>query len=216
MLCATHGITTKELREIIEVPKDLKGILKSRPDWDTYFISLCYFISTRSSCHDRKLGAVVVKDKAIISTGFNGAPRNVSDCISRGDYCMREANRKDASSKDYHNCYAAHAEANAIVNAAYLGASTKGATLYTIAYPCVDCTRLIINSGIKTIYYTEKLQNSTFNEDLLKEAGVECIMLDKARVAATMYKALEHLILRDEYGKRPGAQVIGDSIKKAK
>jgi len=202
MLCATYGLSTTELRDIISTPDELKGIIKSRPDWDTYFISMCYFVSTRSSCHDRKLGAIVVRDKAIVSSGFNGAPRGVEDCVSKGDYCLRESTRETKSDKNYNNCYAAHAEANSIVNAAYLGASTKGATLYTIAYPCVDCTRLIINSGIKKIIYTERLRNADFSEKLLQEAGVECVMLDKARVAATMYQALDHLILRDEYGKQ--------------
>jgi dCMP deaminase len=202
MHCATYGLSTTELRDIISTPDELKGIIKSRPDWDTYFISMCYFVSTRSSCHDRKLGAIVVRDKAIVSSGFNGAPRGVEDCISKGDYCLRESTRENKSDKNYNNCYAAHAEANSIVNAAYLGASTKGATLYTIAYPCVDCTRLIINAGIKKIIYTERLRNADFSEKLLTEAGVECIMLDKARVAATMYQALDHLILRDEYGKQ--------------
>jgi dCMP deaminase len=202
MLCATYGLTTEELRNIITTPEELKGIIKTRPDWDTYFISLCYFVSTRSSCHDRKLGAIVVKDKAVVSSGFNGAPRGVEDCISKGDYCWRESTRSNIADKNYLNCYAAHAEANAIVNAAYLGAPTKGATLYTIAFPCVECTRLIINAGIKKIVFTEGLNNADFSEKLLNEAGVECVMLDKARVAATMYKALDHLIMRDENGKK--------------
>ncbi|NIM46845.1 MAG: cytidine deaminase [Candidatus Aenigmarchaeota archaeon] len=194
-------LKTPNLRKIIKTPKKIQGVIKGRPDWDSYFMALAYFISTRSSCSDRMTGAVLVKDKTIIATGFNGAPRGVKDCLEK-DECIRE-NRDKSKGKDYHNCYAAHAEVNALANHAFMGgSSTLGAALYTTVYPCTDCARQIINAGISKIFYTEGLPNDTgLAPELFKETGIVCKKISKDKVAAVMFRALEHLVDRDEYGK---------------
>lgn len=194
-------IDTKILKDIISTPKGLEGILKGRPDWDSFYMGLSYFISIRSSCSDRKIGAVIVKDKTIIATGFNGAPKGVSDCMERNE-CIRK-NRDKSLGKDYENCYSAHAEVNALANHAFMGGpSTNGATLYTCVYPCVICAKVLINSGIKRIVYSERLRNDNGLADkMFKEVGIESEKIEKEKIAASMYKALEHLILRDEWGE---------------
>ncbi|MCL5094180.1 MAG: cytidine/deoxycytidylate deaminase family protein [Patescibacteria group bacterium] len=193
-------LKTKSLKEIIQIPKELKTT-GGRPDWDNFFMAAAYFISTRSSCSDRMTGAVIVKDKAIIATGFNGAPRGIKDCLQQGN-CIRQ-NRDKSLGKDYHNCYAAHAEVNALANNAFMGGvSTKGAFLYTTVYPCTDCARQIINAGIVKIFYAEKLPNDNGLADkFFTEAKIDCQKVDKEKVAEVMYRAIEHLILRDEEGK---------------
>ncbi len=206
---ADGSITTKELRDMVKIPEELAHLVGERADFDIYWMGMCYYISVRSTCLDRQLGAVLVKDKALIGIGYNGAPKGVRDCIERGVGCMREAARTDKNDKMYHNCLATHAEANAIVSVAFNGgAPTKDSIMYTIAFPCVDCTRLLINAGIKKIVYTEKLPNSAFSDQLLAEAGVETEMIPKDRVAAALYKSLEHLIKRDENGKIKGNELV--------
>lgn len=194
-------LTTKDLRKILKTPEALKGVLKDRPDWDSYFMSLAYFISTRSSCSDRMTGAVLVANKTIIATGFNGAPRGVTDCLKKND-CIRE-NRDKSKGKDYHNCYAAHAEVNALANHALMGgSSTLGSTLYSTVYPCTDCARQLINAGISKIFYAERLPNDTGLAPMLfEETGIICEEISKEKIAAVMHKSLEHLVHRDEKGR---------------
>lgn len=197
-------IDTLNLREIIKTPPNLKGILKDRPDWDSFFMGLTYFVSTRSSCHDRKIGAILVKGNTLIGTGYNGAPRGIDDCMTKRDFCQREANRKSKNEKEYFNCPTVHSEVNALVNNNYIGGpSTKGATLYTSVFPCTECSKLLINAGVKDIVYAEGFQNdSGLAMKLFEEAGVKARKIEKSKIAAVMYKALEYLIQRDESGKK--------------
>ena len=121
-----------------------------RQSWDEYFISLLPLIASRSHCLRRKVGAILVKDRHIISTGYNGPPKGASHC----SVCFKdEANLSSGTGHDI--CPAVHAEANAIVQAAYHGVSTKGTTLYTTYHPCSLCARLIVNAGVEKVVYTE-------------------------------------------------------------
>ena len=121
-----------------------------RPSWDDYFMDIAELVASRSTCLRRQVGAVIVKDRRIISTGYNGAPRGVSLCLDVG--CLRE--QLGVPSGERHElCRAVHAEQNAIIQAALHGVSTNGATLYCTTQPCVLCAKMLLNAGIKEIFF---------------------------------------------------------------
>jgi len=141
----------------------------NRPSWDEYFMEMAELTAKRSTCSRRSVGAVIVKDKHAIATGYNGAPRGIAHCEERGG-CLRQ--KLGVPSGQRHElCMALHAEQNAIIQAARLGISIEGATLYCTHQPCVICAKMIINSGIKRIVYSEGYPDQ-FSMELLKEAGV--------------------------------------------
>ena len=121
--------------------------------WDKRFLQMSEFVASWSSCfqENRQVGAVIVKDKRIMTTGYNGAPSGIESCKTRGE-CLRR-NLNIASGTQLEMCYAVHAEQNAIAQAAKLGISVDGGTLYCTHQPCVICCRLIINAGIKRVVY---------------------------------------------------------------
>lgn len=121
--------------------------------WDERFMNLAETVAEWSSCFqsNRHVGAVVVRDKRILTTGYNGAPSGIESCSERGE-CLRRV-KNIASGTMQEVCFAVHAEQNAIIQAAKLGVSLEGATIYVTHQPCVICTRMIINSGIKTVIY---------------------------------------------------------------
>lgn len=131
-------------------------------------------VSGWSSCYkpNRQVGAVIVRDKRILTTGYNGAPQGIPSCKERSE-CIRE-NLGIASGTRQEMCYAVHAEQNAIVQAAKLGLSLEGATIYCTHQPCSICTRLIINSGIKRVVYDQGYPDE-FSLRLLNSAGVEIV-----------------------------------------
>ncbi len=139
--------------------------------WDKRFMDLTYRVAEWSSCHktDRHVGAIVVKNKRVLTTGYNGAPQGVQSCRDRGE-CMREKLGIQSGTR-HELCYAVHAEQNAIVQAARLGAVLEGATLYCTHQPCVICAKIIINAGITRIVYREGYPDD-FALRLLAEAGV--------------------------------------------
>ena len=139
--------------------------------WDKRFMQLARLVSTWSSCYQdgRKIGAVIVKDKRIITTGYNGAPSGIKSCVERGSCLRRELNVESGTRHEL--CYAVHAEQNAIAQAAKLGVSVEGATLYCTHQPCVICAKMMINSGIKRIVYSEGYPDE-FSVKLLSESGV--------------------------------------------
>ena len=140
-----------------------------RPSWGRYFMDIVELVSLRSTCLRRKVGAVLVKDKRILTTGYNGAPTGVRHCSETG--CLRE--RFNVPSGERHElCRGLHAEQNAIIQAALHGVSIKGATLYCTNHPCVICSKMIINSGITTVIYKEDYSDDLARE-MLEEAGVE-------------------------------------------
>ena len=138
--------------------------------WNKRFMDLTEHISTWSSCLRRHVGAVIVKDKTIMTTGYNGAPSGVQTCVEKGE-CMR--NKLNVPSGTHAElCYAAHAEQNAIIQAAKEGISLKGCTLYCTHQPCVVCAKMIINAGIKEVIYKEGYPDE-FSRKICEEAGVK-------------------------------------------
>jgi len=140
-----------------------------RPDWDEYFMEIACVVSLRGNCIKRKVAAVIVLDKRIISTGYNGTPRGIKNCNEGG--CPR-CNHFVQSGQGLFDCVCSHAEENAIVQAAYHGVSIKGSTIYTTYSPCLICTKMIINSGIKEVVYIQSYAIDKVPLMLLKEADV--------------------------------------------
>jgi len=123
----------------------------NRPSYDEYFMEMAHVVSKRSTCLRRKVGAILVKDKHILSTGYNGAPKGLNHCVDVG--CIR----KDMSVKSgerHELCRGLHAEQNAIIQAAVFGVSISGSTLYCTNTPCVVCVKMLINAGVKEIIYS--------------------------------------------------------------
>nr|WP_245641344.1 cytidine/deoxycytidylate deaminase family protein [Thermovenabulum gondwanense] len=139
-----------------------------RPSWDNYFMEIATVVSTRSTCLRRRVGAVLVKDKHIVATGYNGAPSGLAHCEEIG--CLRE--KLGVPSGERHElCRGLHAEQNAIIQAAALGSSIKGATLYVTTRPCILCAKMLINAGVKRIVFKGEYPDE-FAVNLLKEAGI--------------------------------------------
>ena len=135
-------------------------------------------IGSWSSCfqENRHVGAVIVKNKRIIATGYNGAPAGISSCVERGE-CLREKMNIPSGTRA-ETCYAAHAEQNAIIQAARYGANIDGATLYCTHQPCVICAKMIINAGIKRVVYKEGYPDE-FSIRLFEEAGTKIIKYEE-------------------------------------
>ena len=140
--------------------------------WDQRFMQMAYTIAGWSSCFraGRSIGCVIVKDKRIMTTGYNGAPAGIKTCRDKGE-CLRDKLGIPSGTR-METCYAVHAEQNAIVQAAKLGVSIDGATLYCTHQPCSMCCKMIINSGIKRVIYKEGYPDP-FTLELFAEAGVK-------------------------------------------
>jgi dCMP deaminase len=164
-----NGGPLKELQE--KVKRLLLDYSKKevRPDWDNYFMDIAKVVALRSNCIKRKVAAVLVKDRRIISTGYNGTPRGVKNCSEGG--CPR-CNNLAASGKDLEECLCSHAEENAITQSAYHGVNIKDAALYTTYSPCLMCTKMIINSGIREVVYNVDYELAGRAAQLLEEAGI--------------------------------------------
>ncbi len=144
-----------------------------RPSWENYFMDITKLVAKRTTCTRRAVGAIIVKDRRILATGYNGAPSNVRHCAEVG--CLRE--QLNVPSGERHElCRGIHAEQNAIIQAAYHGASIKGGTLYCTNLPCSICAKMIINAGIVEIVY-ESGYADTISEEMLAEAHVELVQL---------------------------------------
>ncbi|MHC1605467.1 MAG: deoxycytidylate deaminase [Candidatus Methanofastidiosia archaeon] len=140
-----------------------------RDDAPTYFSKIAKLVSTRSTCIKQHVGAILVKNNHIISTGYNGAPKGVTHCSN--ETCLRQ---KLSSLEKANLCRGVHAEQNAIIQAALHGTSSQGAALYTTHFPCMSCVKMIINAGIKEINYQEGYDmDNALKMDLLKEAGIK-------------------------------------------
>jgi dCMP deaminase len=142
---------------------------ENRPSWETYFMNIANLVSQRATCLRRAVGAVLVKDKRILATGYNGTPANLKHCAEVG--CLREQLGIE-SGKMHELCRGIHAEQNAIIQAAYHGVSVKGAVIYCTNQPCSICARMIINAGIVKIYYQSGYADALAKE-LLGEANIE-------------------------------------------
>jgi dCMP deaminase len=145
----------------------------TRPDWDEYFMKLAEDVSTRSTCIRRSVGAIIVKDKRILSTGYNGAPTDISHCTE--ETCLRT--KYNVPSGERHElCRGLHAEQNAIIQAAYHGVSIKGAAIYITHQPCSICTKMLINAGIKKIICKSPYKDP-LAEEMIRESAMELIII---------------------------------------
>ena len=139
--------------------------------WDHRFMEMAQLVSTWASCYqeERKVGAVIVKDKRVMTTGYNGAPAGVSTCVEHGE-CLRKKLGIPSGTR-HEMCYAVHAEQNAIIQAAKLGVNIDGSTLYCTHQPCILCAKMIVNAGIVRVVYHSGYPDD-FALDIFKEAGV--------------------------------------------
>jgi len=144
-----------------------------RPSWSEYFMSIARLVATRSTCLRRKVGAVLVKEKRILATGYNGAPTGIIHCKEVG--CLREK-LKVKPGERHELCRGLHAEQNVIIQAAYYGAITKGTTLYTTHMPCIICSKMLINAGVEKIFFLEGYPDPLADE-MLSEANIKVVRL---------------------------------------
>lgn len=152
------------------MPIFLHGILmEARPSYDEYFMEMAHVVAKRSTCLRRKVGAILVKEKHILSTGYNGAPKGMRHCSETG--CLRE-NMNIPSGERHELCRGLHAEQNAIIQAAVFGTSIKGSVLYCTNTPCVVCVKMLINAGVTEIIYAgeypDNLAKLMMDESCLK------------------------------------------------
>ena len=146
--------------------KEKKEMTKERVSWETYFMNIAKEVSTRSTCDRKHVGAVIVRDKTLLSTGYNGSIKGLPHCNEAGCEMV-----------DVHCIRTSHAEANAIVQAAKNGVKIDGSEIYVTASPCYNCFKLIANSGIKIIFYNELYRDQRIKERA-KEVGIELVSLE--------------------------------------
>ncbi len=148
-----------------------------RPPWDKYFMDIATLVASRATCIRRKVGACVVKDRRILTTGYNGAPTGIAHCEDVG--CLREK-LKIPSGERHELCRGLHAEQNAIIQAGKIGVSLEGATMYVTNHPCVICAKMIINSGIKKVICKEGYPDKEA-EKFLKESKIEVVKIEDCK-----------------------------------
>jgi dCMP deaminase len=146
--------------------------MSDRPSWDDYFMKITEDVATRATCIRRKVGAIIVKDKRILTTGYNGVPTGITHCTH--DTCLRNIHKVPSGEK-HELCRGLHAEQNAIIQAALYGISIKDSKIYITNQPCSICTKMLINSGIKTFIYKDPY-NDPLALVMAKEAGIEMIL----------------------------------------
>ena len=154
----------------IDFPKGEDMEQLHRPSWDEYFMTLANQVATRTTCIRRGVGCVLVRDKRILATGYNGAPAGVKSCEEKGECLRRKLNVPSGTKQEL--CFAVHAEQNAVIQAARYGINVSGATLYCTHQPCVICAKIIINAGITRVVYKEGYPDE-FSLRLFEEAGVK-------------------------------------------
>ncbi|NLC10739.1 MAG: cytidine deaminase [Firmicutes bacterium] len=150
--------------------------MSSRPSWEQYFMDIAFVVARRSTCLRRQVGAVLVRDKHLLATGYNGAPTGLAHCLKKG--CLRE--KLQVPSGERHElCRGLHAEQNAIIQAALHGVSTQGSTLYCTHHPCSLCSKMLVNAGINTIILASHYPDS-LSQEILGEAGIVVKVLSDA------------------------------------
>ena len=152
-----------------------KAAAYERPTWDEYFLEVAHLVSKRATCLRRRVGAVLVKDKKILATGYNGAPSGLKHCIDVG--CLRQK-LKIPSGERHELCRGLHAEQNVLLQAALYGVSTKESILYVTNQPCIICAKMLINAGIREIIACSDYPDS-FSGKFLKEAGIKVRSIKK-------------------------------------
>ena len=140
----------------------------SRPDNDTYFMRMADLVATRSTCLRRQVGAVIMKEKRVLTTGYNGAPKGLKHCAEVG--CIRTQNNIESGTR-HELCRGVHAEQNAVIQAAYFGASIKDASIYTTNFPCVMCAKILVNAGIIEVIYKDDYVDP-LSKDIMNESKV--------------------------------------------
>lgn len=145
-----------------------------RPTWDEYFMEMAHVIASRSTCLRRSVGALLVRDKRILATGYNGAPSGLRHCEEVG--CLREK-MGIPSGKQVELCRGLHGEQNAIIQGALHGVSLKESVLYCTTQPCVTCAKMLINAGVKRIVYEGEYADQ-LALDMLEEAGLELVRFE--------------------------------------
>ena len=145
--------------------------MNNRPSWDEYFMRMAHVIATRSTCLRRSVGALLVRDKRILATGYNGAPAGLPHCEEVG---CRRAELGIASGERQELCRALHAEQNAIIQAALHGVNTRGSVLYCTTQPCITCAKMLINAGVLRVVYSGDYADDMAME-MLAAAGVELV-----------------------------------------
>src|SRR5512139_430830 len=152
-----------------------------RPSWEEYFMDITHLVAKRSTCLRRHVGAVLVKDKKILATGYNGAPSRLDHCLDVG--CLRQ--KLGIPSGERHElCRGLHAEQNAIIQAAYHGVGIRGATLYCTNHPCIICSKMIINAGIEKIIFEQGYADSLAKQ-MLKESKVNVQKINRSHKPKT-------------------------------
>ncbi|MFA6384072.1 MAG: cytidine/deoxycytidylate deaminase family protein [Candidatus Omnitrophota bacterium] len=146
-----------------------KAKVPARISWDEYFMQIAHLVSQRATCLRRRVGAVIVKDKRMLATGYNGAPSGLSHCFEIG--CLRDK-LKIPSGQRHELCRGLHGEQNAIIQASLYGISVKGSTIYVTNQPCVICAKMLINAGVVEIVIADRYPD-TMAMDFLKEAGIK-------------------------------------------
>ncbi len=154
--------------------EDTNQYIRSRISWDEYFMEIAEVASKRSTCIRRQVGAVAVKDRRVLATGYNGTPSGLAHCYEVG--CIREK-MKVPSGQQHELCRGLHAEQNVIIQAALHGISINGATLYSTYQPCVLCAKMIINSGIVSVIFKGDYPDE-LGLDMLQEAGIQLVQFD--------------------------------------
>ena len=140
----------------------------NRPHWDEYFMKLAFLVAERSTCLRHHVGAVIVRDKRIMTTGYNGAAAGVKDCLTLG--CLRDK-LKIPSGTRHEVCRAIHAEQNAVIQAGFCGINIRGADIYCTHSPCILCAKILTNAGIRNVIACHDYADPSFKA-LFKEAGI--------------------------------------------
>ena len=153
-----------------------------RPDWDSYFMEIAQIVSKRSTCLRRAVGAVLVKDKQILATGYNGTPKGLPHCEEVG--CLREQLHV-LSGQMHELCRGIHAEQNSVIQAAVNGVSISGSTLYCTHQPCVVCSKILINAGIKRIVYANPYPDKLAAEMMHEAGNIEMVVFTEKTEKAT-------------------------------
>ena len=152
--------------------------MEERLSWDDYFMEITKLVARRSTCMRRHVGAVIVRDRRILATGYNGAPRGLRHCSETG--CLREK-MNIPSGQNQELCRGLHAEQNAIIQSALFGVSIENSQIYTVTQPCVVCAKMIINAGINRIVFDESYPDP-LSEELIKESGIELVNIRKGKL----------------------------------
>lgn len=187
----SKGKGKQEVSEKIEKEKSQNSKLTknqrrktTRPSIDEYFMKMALVVSERSTCRRHSVGAVLVKDKIVLATGYNGAPKGAKDCLE--SECMRDR-LGIKSGERAEICRAVHAEQNAVIQAATSGTSTEGTTLYCTHSPCIICAKIMANAGVKKVVVFEEYSDSSFH-DLFSELGIAIVFVSKPKMSIEFFE----------------------------